>query len=163
METVGFNLDDILDLAIQMEMNGSDFYDLAARSTPGTTARLMLSGLASMEKEHKEALIILKEKRRNGASTSDPDVDAAISGFLKSWLDGDVFDRNREEALTVAGSGAMADVLHVAIRMEKDSIALYTGLKEYAADSEAGSVLDRIIRDELQHVTDLSSAFKELK
>jgi hypothetical protein len=34
MEVIGFQLDDVLDLAIRMETNGAEFYELAARSTP---------------------------------------------------------------------------------------------------------------------------------
>lgn len=163
METIGFQLEDVLDLAVQMETNGAEFYELAARSTPQTAARLMLSGLAAMEKAHRAAFMSLKEKCGGGASASDSEVDAAVSSFLASWLDGEVFDRDKEKTLAVARSGAMVDVLRVAIRMEKDSIALYTGLKEYVVDDESEGTLGRIIKDELRHVADLNTAFRELK
>jgi len=146
-----------------METNGAEFYELAARSTPQAAARLMLSGLAAMERAHKAAFVNLKERRGIGAPAPDSDVDAAVSSFLASWLDGEVFDRDREKALEVARSGAMADVLRVAIRMEKDSIAFYTGLKEYVVDDESEGSLGRIIKDELRHVADLNTAFRELK
>lgn len=163
MEVIGIELDDVLELAVQMETNGAEFYELAARSARQTAARLMLNGLAAMEKAHKAAFVSLKERRGSGAPGSDPDVDAAVSSFLASWLDGEVFDRDTEKALAVARSGAMTDVLRVAIRMEKDSIALYTGLKQYMVDDEAEGVLDRIIKDEQRHVADLNTAFRELK
>ncbi|MBM4319696.1 MAG: hypothetical protein FJ125_06995 [Deltaproteobacteria bacterium] len=163
MEVIGFHLDDVLDLAIQMETTGAEYYELAAKSTPQASARLMLNGLAAMEKAHKAAFISLKDRRGIGAPAGDSDVDATVSSFLASWLDGEVFDRDREKTLEVARSGAMAGVLRVAIRMEKDSIALYTGLKEYAAADEAEAILDGIIKDELRHVADLNSAFRELK
>ena len=60
MEAIGFQLDDVLDLAVQMETNGAEFYELAARST--AQARLMLNGLAAMEKAHRTAFVTLKEK-----------------------------------------------------------------------------------------------------
>lgn len=163
MEVIGFRLDDVLDLAIQMETNGVEFYENAARSTPQGAGRLLLDGLAAMEKSHKAAFVSLKERRGIGTPAGDSDVDAAISSFLTSWLDGEVFDRDMEKSLGVARSGAIVDILRVAIRMEKDSIAFYTGLREYVANDEAEPVLDWVIKDELQHVGDLNTALLELR
>jgi rubrerythrin len=146
-----------------METNGAEFYELAARSTRQTAARLMLHGLAAMENAHRAAFMSLKEQRGGDASATAPEVDAAVSGFLASWLDGEVFDKDKEKALAVARSGAMADVLRVAIQMEKDSIAFYTGLEKYVADDESEGTLNRIIKDELRHIADLNNAFRDLK
>ena len=154
-------MEDVLELAIQMETNGAEFYELAAKNTPQAGARLMLNGLASMEKMHRAAFVNLKDGHAK-AVPSGSDVDAAVSSFLASWLDGEVFDRDTDKALAVARSGAIADVIRVAVRMEKDSISFYTGLKEYVADDEARGVLDRIIKEELRHVADLNAAFKQL-
>ena len=162
MEVIGFQQEDVLDLAVQMEENGVEFYELAAKSASETAQRLMLSGLAGMERDHKADFEKLKERRVVSPNSVDPEVDAAVSGFLASWLEGEVFDKDAEAGLEVARSGAMADVLRVAIRMEKNSIALYTGLREYVADDEAQQILDRISKEELQHVADLSNALRDV-
>jgi len=161
MYAIGFQLDDVLDLAIQMETNGAEFYELAARSASNTATRLLLNGLAAMEREHGAAFIAMKERLAGGAGHADPEADAAVSSFLAAWLKGDVFDRDTRAASAVARSGTFAAILGVAVQMEKDSVTFYSGLRQYIADDEAEKVLDRIIREELRHVADLDSARRD--
>lgn len=163
MEVIGFHLDDVLDLAIQMESNGSDFYELAARSAPQGPSRLLLGGLAAMERAHAESFRGMKQRQTAATKADDREVDEVVSGFLACCLDGEVFEADREKALEVARSSAMADVLRLAIRMEKDSIAFYAGLREFVADEAAEKLLEKIIKEELRHVAELSGALLQLR
>ncbi len=161
MEIIGFQLDDIFDMAIRMEANGAEFYDLAAKSTPHKTTRLILNGLAATEQSHKSALVRMKEKCCNNAATQS-DIDNEISNLLASWLNGEIFEKNKDKNLAVAMSGDMADILQVAIEMENDTVKFYTKLKEYILDDEVENILDKIIKEEQKHSLDLSEARYEL-
>jgi len=158
MEVIGFQLDDVLDQAIQMENNGAEFYELAASSAAKTAPRLLLKGLAAMEREHKAAFMAMKKRLSGGADTQ---ADEDVSSFLAAWLKGEVSESDTKAASEVARSGTFADVLGVAVQMEKDSVAFYSGLRRYIADDEAEKVLDRIIKEELRHVADLDSARRD--
>jgi rubrerythrin len=161
MHVVGFQTEDLLDLAINMEIHGADFYDLAAKSASESKTGRMLNGLAAMEREHRDLFKTLKERLSTGMSSVDPEVDEAVTGFLESWLNGQVFNRDEADVSRIAKSGSFGDIIEIAIQMEKDSITFYTGLRHYIADEETEKLLDKIIKEELGHLTALRSALME--
>jgi rubrerythrin len=163
METIGFDIIDVLQFAIRMETDGAEYYELASKNASGPTSRLMLTSLAAIERGHKALFEkLLKERQAVDGGHVDPEVDAIVTSFLASWMEGAVFDKDEGAALEVAKSGAIADILRMAVRMEKDSIVFYIGLKDYVADRDAKRILDRIIKEELRHVADLSGAIRGL-
>jgi len=162
METIGFTPEDILDLAIQMEKNGAEFYQRASRIAEAPGQRLMLEGLAAMERGHAATLVELKERIVDVLGTGDAEVDAVVAEFLSSWLSGVVFDKDAKD-LQLAQSATVADILGRAILLEKETVCFYAGLRAYVADTAAEEVVDRIIGEELRHVTDLGKAMQDLR
>ena len=162
METIGFTPEDIVDLAVQMEKDGPEFYQRAARIAEAPGQRLMLEGLAAMEQGHAAALVELKKRIVDVLGTGDAEVDAVVTEFLSSWLSGAVFDKDAK-VLQTAHSATVADILDRAILIEKESISFYAGLRMYVADTAAEELVDRIIGEELRHVTDLGKATRDLR
>lgn len=160
METIGLQLVDVIDLAIQMEETAAEFYQTAGKAVRDVDKRSLLLGLAAVEKEHAATFARMKEKLEASASV-DSEVDALVAGFLSSWIEGEVSYTKPELATELARSGSLREILAKAVEMEKDSISFYSGLRSYVASSEAEEAVAEIMREELGHVVDLSKALKE--
>ena len=164
MEAIAFQMEDVLELAIQMENTGSEFYRRAALASREPGQRIMLLGLSSMEQEHAAAFTRMKERlAEHQAAPSNGEANAVVSEFLSSWLKGEVFDVGTGEAVRLSESGDVAAVLRKAVEMEKEAISFYTGLRIYLASADTEGLVDRITREELQHIADLGKAIQGLK
>jgi rubrerythrin len=162
MDTIGLQPEDVLGIAITMENDGVAFYTKAAHAAPQAAQRLMLLGLAAMEKEHAAGLVKLRE-RLVDQTLRDSEVDAVVSEFLGSWLTGQVFDADVAEASQVAARGDVGDVLRMALTMEQAAISFYSGLRSYLASAGAEGLVDKILREEFGHVVALRNAYLQLK
>jgi rubrerythrin len=159
METLGLDLGDVLKLAITMEKTGAEFYRQAARHTDNLPQRLMLLGLAGMESEHAAWFAKLQEQLLGPAPAATiSTADKAVSEFLASWVKGRVFDPRPVEVERIAKSEGLPGVFRHALGMEKDAIALYTGLRSFLGSADAEGLMDKIIREEQRHVAEIGSA-----
>ncbi len=117
--------------------------------------------LAEMEQEHisvfQELLDLCYEKTKH----DDPE-DPAVC-YLKAFARGHVFDRDSGGPAAMAGLRTPEDILKKAIVAEKDSIALYTGIKAFIADDTCGrEKIDRVLADEMNHLAELSECLENL-
>lgn len=88
-------------------------------------------------------------------------MEEAVAEYLGTWLSGIAFDRTPEDAAAIA-SGSAQEILRVAIGLEKETIAFYTGLRTVVADDCVLERLDWMMKEELKHVAELSRALRGL-
>lgn len=158
MAAYDFNADDIFKLAEEIEVNGADFYRNAAAKAPDKSKAQLLTGLAEMEVGHKQVFEKMRAdlKGMEKADTVfDPEGDDAA--YLKALADIRVFF---EKDIDVS---SMESVLMAAITAEKDSIVLYLGMKELVPEKFGKNRIEKIIREEMQHIRLLSRELKALK
>ena len=60
-------------------------------------------------------------------------------------------------------TSSMEEILKAAITAEKDSIVLYTGMKEMVPEKFGRHRIDNIIKEEMGHIRLLSQELKKLK
>lgn len=153
-----FNVDDVLEMAVQIEKNGSVFYRNAADKVADEDARAFLLDLAAMEDTHLTTFEAMKAQLTDADRQStvfDPTGEAAQ--YLKALADTRVFFE-KEIDLT-----SLKEILKSAITAEKDSIVFYLGMKDMVPDSHGQSKIDAIIKEEMLHIKILSRRLVTVK
>ncbi|MHC4789473.1 MAG: ferritin-like domain-containing protein, partial [Planctomycetota bacterium] len=80
--------------------------------------------------------------------------------YVRAAAGGQVFDLKADPVQWLEGGRAMAQVLTKAIGLEKDSIIFYLGLKEVVPERLGRGRVDEVIRQEMGHVTLLSTTLR---
>jgi len=153
-----FNADEVFEMAEQMERNGAAFYRAAAGTAKDTASGERLLGFAAMEEEHERTFASIRAKLAGAGpseSTFDPDGEAAM--YLQAMVAGKVFDWKSDVTELLEGTDSLADIYWIAIGLEKDSIAFYTGVKEMVPVHQGRDKIDIIIREEMGHINALTA------
>ena len=162
--SITFSVDEIFEMAEQIERNGAKFYRKAAEAAAGESARRRLETLAVMEEDHQKTFATMRDElpaRQRMPTTFDPDDEEAL--YLQAMVDGKVFDAKADPFEQFAGAETMEDILQTAIGLEKDSIVFYLGVKDLVPSSRGKDKIDNIIREEMNHITVLSHELASLK
>ncbi len=155
MNTIAYNVDEVFEIAEQIERNGAAFYRKAA-SFSQADARDFLLKLADQEDEHERTFAAIR-----AALVAAPkkvaayDQDNIVASYLQALAGQYVFHKNRKPQDVLSGKESLPDILTLAIQQEKDSIVLYLGLMDTLADSGDRDKVRRITKEEQQHLTDL--------
>ena len=160
-DTIGLVFEDLVDLAFQMETNGAAFYRKAAERSSDPETRRVLAELQGMEEEHARLWAGVKVQL-GGSEPIARAADEMASEYLRTWLSGVAFDRSPEQVAAIAEGGSVPEILRVAIGLEKETIAFYTGLRALVADDRVLSRLDSMTKEELKHVAELSRTLQGL-
>ena len=163
MDQTNFNIDEIFEIAEEIERNGAKFYRAAADIVDDRDQLLMLTDLAAMEDEHERTFAAMRKELADGLkreSVYEPDDLAAQ--YLWAWASKAVFDVDTDPFAVLAGGADMDEILKVAIGREKESIVYYEGLKAGVGPDDKTKV-DAIIQEEMLHVAILSKALGRLR
>lgn len=159
MSSLDFAAGEILELAEEIERNGASFYRRAAALATDDGTRRLLEDLAASEEGHERTFQGLRASLAAGPSrrpTLDPDEQAAL--YLRAFASRTVFDTRVSPEELLDDDVSDEEVFRMALGMEKDSIALYAGLRGATTDAVARAAVDDILREEMSHVTVLADA-----
>jgi rubrerythrin len=159
-----FNADEVFEIAEQIERNGARFYRKAAGSESSDENRQILEKLASMEDDHEKTFAAMRRtlaERDRESRTFDPQDEAAM--YMRAMADGNVFDTRRDPSEMLNGRETMADILSIAIGLEKDSIIYYLGMKDLIPPELGKEKIDSIIREEMRHITLLNRQLMDIR
>jgi len=157
MGSLQFNLDEIFELAEQIERNGARFYRRAAEILVDEQAVRLLTDLAAMEDEHEQtfqslrANLVKEEWREERAWETD---EHAL--YLQAMGDQAVFDVRVDPLQRLTGVTSLQEVLTLAIGLEKASIDFYVGLQKLTRPQRGREEIDRILEEEIKHVVTLN-------
>jgi rubrerythrin len=149
-----FNAREIFDIGVQIETNGKAFYEAAAKKTAETATREFFLELAAWEATHITLFNELRDALPKGAGNVpvfDPNDEAAL--YLQATADSHVFVKNRDMVGLVAGCKGPLDILDVAMTFEKDSVVFYTTMKKVVAKNLGQDKVDRLIDEEIKHIS----------
>ncbi len=158
---VGFNADEIFEIAEQMERNGARFYRRAAGCASAGEARGLLLRLAEMEVQHERTFAAMREDLRLEAPGwvarfFDVEGRRETALYLRAIADGRVFDLRTDPAAALTGKEGLAEILRTAIDLEKDSVIFYLGVQEAVPEHLGRDKIDAIIHEEMGHITILT-------
>jgi rubrerythrin len=161
---VSFNIDEIFEMAEQIERNATGFYREASRKTADKEVQKLFLDLSAMEDGH---LKIFQQMRKDltpeekESTTFDPESEAMM--YLQALADGHGTEgkKGRKEKLT--GSESIKETFQIAIDAEKDSVIFYTALKELVGPGAGRGKVEEIIDEELGHLVLLKMQLANLK
>lgn len=147
---INFNADEVFEMAEQIERNGGRFYRAAAESA-GDDMKPLLLKLAEMEDEHQKTFAEMRAElaaNETNVLTFDPD-DEAMQ-YIQAMVEGKVFRGDPCELLST--DKTTAEVLDIAISLEKDSIIFYQCMKPFVPAEFGRDRLNDIINQEIGHI-----------
>ncbi|HBJ81942.1 ferritin family protein [Pseudothermotoga sp.] len=159
-----FNIDEIFEIAEQIERNGVIFYTRAAEKFSEYTKKSVFLNLADMERKHEkrfhEMRLEVAGKEREISQFLDPQGEAIQ--YLRSIANSKVFDLISDPETKFKNVQSISDLLRVAIDIEKDSIIFYLGIKEAVNEKLGKEKIDLIVKEEMQHVATLTDLLESL-
>jgi len=159
--TVTFNAFEILEIAEQIEQNGTNFYIRAAELFDDSKTREMFLRLAEWERQHEQTFAQMKQqlseqdRQESSSDTDDLLPDPRVMAGMA------VFGIRSEPAEELRGRQNRTDILRRAVEKEKDSIVFYHGLKEFVPAKADKEKIDEIIKEEMKHIVILDQSLKE--
>ena len=164
--TAKFNIDEIFEMAEQIERNGQIFYLRAGNIMPSNSEsqkRMLL--LADMEIKHEKIFSdmrkdILKQNAIDPILDPDFDPDGLAGMYLRAIIDGKIFDLIKSPNEYFTENATAENVLKSAIQREKDSIIFYLGIKDSISKDFGQDKIDLIIKEEMSHITYISNEIK---
>ncbi len=149
-----FNAQDIFEIAIEIERNGATFYRNAAAVMTEDAERRELLELAAMEDQH-EIVFSALAKRLIGEHPDTEWFNAQneAAEYLQSFAAGQIFDMRAAQPPALTSKTPMRTVIEFAIQRELESVAFYTGLKDAVPDAANKLLIEKIIREEMGHIT----------
>ena len=158
------NADEIFEMAEQFERNGAKFYRTAAAQSVGAQANELLQRLAAMEDVHEMTFRALRKSLIGDAmfqTLQDPEQEAVK--YLRAWVDKHIFRADKDPSKAIGSGTPLAHILDTAIGMEKESIAFYVGIKEFVPIDKGRIKVDKIIQEEMSHITTLIEELMKLE
>jgi rubrerythrin len=149
--------DAVLQIAIQMEEVGQDFYEaLASVSTDADQVRICRS-LALAESHHRHLFRQLRsELSAQGRTVLVADADLAEARRVLK----EVVVPDRDRMLQALSAGGSAELVDCAAQMERNSITYYQSLAEHLSDKR---VVLTILEEELRHLRTLERLGSRLR
>jgi rubrerythrin len=150
---ISFNLDEIFEMAEEIERNGASFYREAAKKVSDKKTQSMFVALAGMEDGH---LKIFQEMRKQldesdkEPTNFDPDNESAF--YLQAMADSHGVEGKKDRTTKFTGQETIKEVFETAVNAEKSSIVFYAGLKDFVPVS-AKEQIDAIISEEFNHLS----------
>lgn len=152
-----FSADEILKMAEQLEKNGAAFYKFAAKEVSNEHIRKLLLDLANWEEGHQKTFARMRntwEAKAEGKKTLATNDRNAL--YLQMLLDTHLFDFQTDHMELIKSKTTVDDVLQMAVKIEKDSVIFYLSLKNFFPDMDDRTIIDRIIEEEMDHITFLN-------
>jgi rubrerythrin len=156
------NADEILKIAEQIERNGIAFYEKAAERFDAEEERTLL-GLAKMERNHEQVFAAMRRELADadeGLKAFDPEGEA--EKYLAAFADGQIFDLSADPVALLDQRESVQGILELAIGLEKDSVVFYVAIKDAVPESLGKNRIDKIIKEEMDHIILLSGILSSL-
>jgi rubrerythrin len=152
MMAITFNVDEIFEMAEQIEKNAAGFYRQAAKRTSDQEVQKMFVHLAAMEDSHNKIFHEMRKQfgpEENEPSTYDPENQAIL--YLQAMADSHGTEGRKSRTEKLTGNETMRQIFEIAVAAEKDSVVFYTAIKEMVGAAGREKV-DIIIDEELGHL-----------
>jgi rubrerythrin len=150
-----FTIQEIVEIAIEIEKNGEIFYRALSESSSTATLRDLFKYLSGEEKKHK---IRFEEilKSVGGYQISEIYYADEYMGYMKALADEQVFKKG-VSAIDVAKSvKSPKDAIEIAIDFEKDSIIFLHEMQDIINEDEKDTV-KKLLNEERDHIRRLSA------
>jgi len=153
---ITFNANEVFEMAEEIERNGAKFYRQAAENAKDKETKQMLLDMAAMEDGHLKTFEEMREQlsgQEKGWTIFDPDNQSVL--YLQAMADARGYEGKITPSKELTGSETPKEILETALNSEKESVFFYLGLKELVSAKAGKGKVETIIKEELNHITDL--------
>ena len=145
-----FTLDDIRNIAIQIERNGEQAYRSASKNADDPQLAHMFEWMADEEMRHGQWFKALKIPSR--ASGTHDEIETMGRSLLQEMMKNQTFSLEDAQLQTITD---IMGLLTLSVEFENDTILFYEMLRAFIDDAETIEQLDVIIAEEQGHVRQL--------
>ncbi len=159
-----FNAEEIFAMGVRIEENGRTFYLATARNSSNSVIKDLFTSLADWETRHVELFEKMKKDLPSDLKNVELyDPENSVHLYLKAAADSHIFIKNSDIEKLALSCSTPAQALELALQFEKDSVVFYSSMKEIVRDDLGREHLDKLIREELNHLGQLTRELERLK
>ncbi|OGJ92291.1 MAG: hypothetical protein A2268_06060 [Candidatus Raymondbacteria bacterium RifOxyA12_full_50_37] len=148
-----FNADELFAMGIEIEKNGAAFYQAAAVAAGPGAAQRLFTELYEWELDHVALFEKLHDKAVAGKKYSKvEDTDGLGRAYLTAMAANHVFTGASNPATMAKKCKGPRQVIEIAMQFEKDSVALYAGMKGLVPRELGRKHIDTLIHEEVKHI-----------
>lgn len=145
---------DLLDLAVNLEKEGAEFYEKLSRLAKNKTTKEIFKSFASDELLHAETFTELKESEPSG---KDDPIDNELKELIK--------EISHEEVLPLIHEGDVENfhpltAIKLGIKTEKSTVKFYKHILKRMKTEKGKKTLEELIKEEKRHAADLTEMHK---
>ncbi|SPF41472.1 Rubrerythrin [Syntrophobacter sp. SbD1] len=159
----GFNAGEVFKIAIQIEKNGTEFYEKSVKNIKETEIKALFIDLALQEIEHKrkfESLLAGLPPASTAPTVWDPDNE--IDQYIKMMADDHIFVSSSDVKDRVDRLKDTMDALKLAIEFEKDSVLFFLGLEDAVTVEKDRELIKSLVKEEQQHLRRLTLELRKI-
>ena len=147
-----FSASEIVEMGINIEENGRDFYNEVLKMSKDEAARQVFRFLSAEEENHiKRFEAMLSKVKKYEPSEAYP---GEYFAYIKSLSGEYVFTEKNKGTELAKKVKAEKEAIDIAIGFEKDSILFYDEMKKFVLEGEHG-IVDKLIEEEKNHLRKL--------
>lgn len=154
------NADEFFKVAMNIEQQGEDFYQIAFQKSILPRTKEVFEFLTREEKKHYEIfkkMDIEIQKIKFRPESLDEEISLYLRSLVNSGIFENILPRTQWQDITDK------DAINIGIQVEKTSILFYSGILSITEDQSAKVALGKIIHEEKLHLVTLSTLWKEIK
>ncbi len=167
MTSYNYNAAELMELAIQIEKNGKDYFLAMAAKTENDKVREIFTYLANEEQTHLENFVSISEKlgkMNEEVQIADEYSTPEMYGYVKAMFDGRVFPNLKSHEELTAEIKTDEQAIYHAISFEKDTVLFFSEiLKMLGQNDENVPLIEELIRQEKIHIARLYTLLGNLK
>ena len=149
---MAFAVHEIVEIAVQIEINGRDFYNTLSGKTKDKRIKEIFEHLAEEEEEHmKKFREILSTFHKYESKEAYPE---EYFSYLNSLASDVIFTQKDKGSELAKKMESRHEAVDFGVKAEKDSILFYEGIKKVTPQSEHPTV-NEVITEEQNHLTQL--------
>ena len=145
-----FTVNDICDIAIQIERNGERIYREAAKRSDDLQMAQLFNWMADEERRHAQWFQDLRLPSR--VPPEHEEIESMGRSLLREMMENQPFSLEEDRMQAVAD---LSSLLNLSIEFEQDTIMFYEMLCSFIDEAETREQLNRVIAEELGHVRQL--------
>ncbi len=149
-----FTAQEIIEIAIEIEKNGREFYQIMADSSKTVPLRNLFNYLSAEEDKHRQKFEEIL-KSAGGYQISDLYYATEYMGYMKAIADERVFTKDISYIDLVRQLTSPKQAIDIAISFEKDSIIFLHELQD-AVDGIDKKIVQKLLNEERDHIRKLS-------
>lgn len=142
-----FTTSELFDLAVQVEVNGEQFYRYALRRVKRDSLKNLFGWLADQELLHKGTFAEIKERIVHETEPA-PDLSSLSPDALRSAMGRHAFSLDELQIDSIRNE---EEILRAALVFEEDTLLFFEFISPFISDPGVTSMLEKIKTEEFNH------------